>query len=335
MKIFLTGATGFVGHHVARALAAEGAELRMLVRKSSNLAHLEGIPGDTYLGDLAEPEALRAVLGGCDAVVHVAADYRLWIRDPQAMYRVNVEGTRDLLRLAREAGVPRVVYTSSVATMRFRRDGLIINEDTPVELADMVGHYKRSKFLAEQQAIAAAEDGQQVIILNPTTPIGPNDAKPTPTGRIFVDFLNGKFPAYMDTGLNLVDVAEVARAHVAALSKGQPGHRYILGGENLSLKQILDKMSAMPSSSSGSPAASADVSRAPPWKRCAWAARRCMPAAPTRSRNWASALCLCTRPCVPPSSGSAPTATRRNHDPSRNHRRHARRTETAGARLAA
>jgi len=230
---------------VARALAAEGAELRMLVRKSSNLAHLEGIPGDTYLGDLAEPEALRAVLGGCDAVVHVAADYRLWIRDPQAMYRVNVEGTRDLLRLAREAGVPRVVYTSSVATMRFRRDGLIINEDTPVELADMVGHYKRSKFLAEQQAIAAAEDGQQVIILNPTTPIGPNDAKPTPTGRIFVDFLNGKFPAYMDTGLNLVDVAEVARAHVAALSKGQPGHRYILGGENLSLKQILDKMSAI------------------------------------------------------------------------------------------
>ena len=245
MKIFLTGATGFVGHHVARALAAEGAELRMLVRKSSNLAHLEGIPGDTYLGDLAEPEALRAVLGGCDAVVHVAADYRLWIRDPQAMYRVNVEGTRDLLRLAREAGVPRVVYTSSVATMRFRRDGLIINEDTPVELADMVGHYKRTKFLAEQQAIAAAEDGQQVIILNPTTPIGPNDAKPTPTGRIFVDFLNGKFPAYMDTGLNLVDVAEVARAHVAALSKGQPGHRYILGGENLSLKQILDKMSAI------------------------------------------------------------------------------------------
>ena len=245
MKIFLTGATGFVGHHVARALTAEGAELRMLVRKSSNLAHLEGIPGDTYLGDLAEPEALRAVLGGCDAVVHVAADYRLWIRDPQAMYRVNVEGTRDLLRLAREAGVPRVVYTSSVATMRFRRDGLIINEDTPVELADMVGHYKRSKFLAEQQAIAAAEDGQQVIILNPTTPIGPNDAKPTPTGRIFVDFLNGKFPAYMDTGLNLVDVAEVARAHVAALSKGQPGHRYILGGENLSLKQILDKMSAI------------------------------------------------------------------------------------------
>jgi dihydroflavonol-4-reductase len=177
--------------------------------------------------------------------MHVAADYRLWIRDPDAMYRANVDGTRDLLRLAREAGVRRVVYTSSVATMHFRTDGIVVNEDTPVSLADMVGHYKRSKFMAEQQAIAAAQDGQQVMILNPTTPIGPNDAKPTPTGRIFVDFLKGKFPAYMDTGLNLVDVSEVARTHVVALTKGKPGRRYILGGENLTLKQILDKMSAI------------------------------------------------------------------------------------------
>jgi dihydroflavonol-4-reductase len=245
MKIFLTGATGFVGHHVAKALAAEGAELRMLVRKTSNLANLEGIAGETHVGDLAEPESIRPALAGCDAVMHVAADYRLWIPDPKAMYRVNVDGTRDLLRLAREAGVPRFVYTSSVATMHFRTDGLVINEDTPVSLSDMIGHYKRSKFLAERQAIAAAQDGQQVVILNPTTPIGPNESKPTPTGRIFVDFLNGKFPAYMDTGLNLVDVAEVARAHVAALTLGQPGHRYILGGENLTLKQILDKMAAI------------------------------------------------------------------------------------------
>ena len=245
MKVFLTGATGFVGHHVARALAAQGADLRMLVRKTSNLSNLEGISGETHVGDLAQPESLRAALAGCDAVVHVAADYRLWIRDPQAMYRANVDGTRDLLRLAREAGVRRFVYTSSVATMHFRTDGLVINEDTPVSLADMIGHYKRSKFMAEQQAIAAAQDGQQVVILNPTTPIGPNDQKPTPTGRIFVDFLNGKFPAYMDTGLNLVDVAEVARTHVYALTKGQSGRRYILGGENLTLKQILDKMSAI------------------------------------------------------------------------------------------
>jgi dihydroflavonol-4-reductase len=188
---------------------------------------------------------LKPALSGCDAVVHVAADYRLWIPDPAAMYRANVDGTRELLRLAREAGVPRVVYTSSVATMHFRTDGIVINEDTPVSLADMVGHYKRSKFMAEQVAIEAAQAGQQVMILNPTSPIGSNDSKPTPTGRIVLDFLNGKFPAYMDTGLNLVDVAEVARAHVAALTKGQPGRRYILGGENLTLKQILDKMSAI------------------------------------------------------------------------------------------
>jgi dihydroflavonol-4-reductase len=245
MKVFLTGATGFVGHHVAHALAAEGADLRMLVRKTSNLANLEGIRGETHLGDLSDPESIRPALSGCGAVVHVAADYRLWIRDPKAMYRANVDGTRELLRISREAGVPRVVYTSSVATMHFRTDGLIINEDTPVALSDMVGHYKRSKFLAECEAIQAAEAGQQVIILNPTTPIGPNDTKPTPTGRIFVDFLNRKFPAYMDTGLNLVDVAEVARTHVAALTLGEPGQRYILGGENLTLKQILDKMSAI------------------------------------------------------------------------------------------
>jgi dihydroflavonol-4-reductase len=245
MKVFVTGATGFVGHHVARALAAEGADLRLLVRKSSNLQNLEGIRGETVVGDLLAPESLRPAMAGCNAVMHVAADYRLWIRDPAAMYRANVDGTRELLRMAREAGVPRVVYTSSVATMHFRTDGLVINEDTPVSIKDMVGHYKRSKFLAEQEAIKAAAGGQKVIILNPTTPIGPNDAKPTPTGRIFVDFLNGKFPAYMDTGLNLVDVAEVARTHVAALTMGTPGKRYILGGENLTLKQILDKMSAI------------------------------------------------------------------------------------------
>ena len=245
MKIFVTGATGFVGHHVAKALAEQGANLRLLVRKSSKLSNLEGIAGDTVIGDLSKPESYAPALQGCDAILHVAADYRLWIGDPDTMYRANVDGTRDLLKLAREARVRRVVYTSSVATMAFRADGIVVNEDTPVSINDMVGHYKRSKFLAEQQAIAAAKDGQQVIILNPTTPIGPNDSKPTPTGRIFVDFLNHKFPAYVDTGLNLVDVAEIARIHVAALEVGKPGRRYILGGENLTLKQILDKMSAI------------------------------------------------------------------------------------------
>jgi dihydroflavonol-4-reductase len=245
MKIFLTGSTGFVGHHVANALSAQGADLRLLTRKTSSLKNLEGIRGETVVGDLLEPESMRRAIAGCDAVVHVAADYRLWIPDPKAMYRANVDGTRELLRLAREAGVKRFVYTSSVATMHFRTDGIVINEDTPVTLADMVGHYKRSKFLAEEEAVKAAQAGQQVIILNPTTPIGPNDAKPTPTGRVFVDFLNGKFPAYIDTGMNLVDVAEVARAHAQALTAGRPGRTYILGGENLTLKQILDKMSAI------------------------------------------------------------------------------------------
>jgi dihydroflavonol-4-reductase len=245
MRIFLTGATGFVGYHVARALGDEGADLRLLIRRSSNPKNLEGLQGETFVGDLAHPETLRPALDGIDAVVHVAADYRLWIPDPDAMYRANVDGTRELLRLAREAGVRRFVYTSSVATMRFFTDGAVSDEETPVSLADMVGHYKRSKFLAEREAIKAADSGQQVMILNPTTPIGPHDVKPTPTGRIFVDFLKRKFPAYVDTGLNLVDVGEVARAHVLALTRGAPGRRYILGGENLTLKQILDRMSAL------------------------------------------------------------------------------------------
>jgi dihydroflavonol-4-reductase len=161
------------------------------------------------------------------------------------MRRANVDGTRELLRLARRAGVKRFVYTSSVSTMHFHTDGRIIDEDTPVSLRDMVGHYKRSKFLAEREAVAAAREGQQVVILNPTAPIGANDAKPTPTGRIVVDFLNRRFPAYMDTGLNLVDVSEVARAHVDALTRGESGRPYILGGENLTLKQILDRMAAI------------------------------------------------------------------------------------------
>jgi len=245
MKVFLTGSTGFIGSHVARAYAEQSVELRLLTRKTSNLAAIESIPAQIVVGDLSQPESLRSAIRGCDALVHVAADYRLWVRDPKLMYAVNVEGTRDLLRIAREEGVAKVVYTSSVATMGFKADGTIVNEDTPITLADMIGHYKRSKFLGEQEAIRAAKAGQHVMILNPTTPIGPGDAKPTPTGRIIVDFLNKKFPAYVDTGLNLVDVTEVARMHVVVLERGTPGERYILGGENLTLKQILDRMSAI------------------------------------------------------------------------------------------
>ncbi len=249
MRVFVTGSTGFLGAHVTRELARQGAQLRLLVRATSHLGNLEGIDAETFVGDLLEPESLRPGMAGCEAVMHVAADYRLWVRDPKQMYAANVDGTRELLRIAREERVRCVVYTSSVATMAFRADGMLVDESTPVSLENMIGHYKRSKFLAEQVAIEAAHRGaalgQRVMILNPSTPIGAYDVKPTPTGRIVVDFLNRRFPAYMDTGLNLVDATEVARAHVAALELGTPGERYILGGENLTLKQILDKMSAI------------------------------------------------------------------------------------------
>jgi len=244
MRLFLTGATGFVGSHVAALAAEHGSDLRLLARKTSNTANLPK-NAELILGDLREPAAFASALQGCDAILHVAADYRLWVPDPADMYKANVEGTRELLRLAREAGVPRVVYTSSVATMGFKTDGTIVDEATPVSEADMIGHYKRSKWMAEQVALEAARAGQQVIILNPTTPIGALDTKPTPTGRIVVDFLNKNFPAYVDTGLNLVDVAEIARMHLVALQKGTPGERYILGGENLTLKQILDRLAAI------------------------------------------------------------------------------------------
>jgi dihydroflavonol-4-reductase len=243
MRLFVTGATGFVGAHVAQKAAAEGAELRLLARPTSNTSRLPQ-NADVVVGDLRSPEQFASALRGCDALIHVAADYRLWVPDPADMYQANVEGTRTLLRLAREAGVPRVVYTSSVATMGFHGNA-VVDEDTPVSEADMIGHYKRSKWMAEQVALEAAHAGQQVIVLNPTTPIGALDTRPTPTGRIVVDFLNKNFPAYVDTGLNLVDVEEIARMHLVALERGRVGERYILGGENLTLKQILDRLSAI------------------------------------------------------------------------------------------
>jgi dihydroflavonol-4-reductase len=241
MRLFITGATGFVGSHVARLAATQGAELRLLARKTSNTNNLP-TGADIVIGDLRDPAAFANALKGCNALLHIAADYRLWVPDPAEMYKANVDGTRELLKLAREAGVPRVIYTSSVATMGFKTDGTIVDEDTPVSEADMIGHYKRSKWQAEQIVLEAARDGQQVIVLNPTTPIGSIDTKPTPTGRIVVDFLKRKFPAYVDTGLNLVDVEEIARIHVTALELGRVGERYILGGENLTLKQILDRL---------------------------------------------------------------------------------------------
>jgi dihydroflavonol-4-reductase len=245
LKAFVTGATGFVGSHVARALAERGADLRLLVRSNSNPKNIQDLPGDRVIGDLRDPSSLEKAISGCDAVFHVAADYRLWIRDPDQMYRSNVEGTRAVLDSARRNGVRRVVYTSSVATMGFTSNGRPADEQSPVVLESMIGHYKRSKFMAEQVALDAGKSGMEVVVVNPTTPVGEQDIKPTPTGRIIVDFLKKKFPAYVDTGLNLVDATECARGHVGAYEKGRSGERYILGGENLTLKQILDKLAAI------------------------------------------------------------------------------------------
>ena len=242
MLAFVTGATGFLGSHVARVLAEQGAALRLLVRPTSNLRNLRGLKAETATGDLRDAASLQKAMTGCDTVFHVAADYRLWVRDPDQMYRSNVGGTRAILEAAGRNGVARVVYTSSVATMGFTSDGHPADEDSPVSLAEMIGHYKRSKFMAEQVAMEAGRSGLHVVTVNPTTPVGERDVKPTPTGRIVVDFLKRKFPAYVETGLNLVDVRECARGHIAALEKGTPGQRYILGGENLTLKQILDKL---------------------------------------------------------------------------------------------
>jgi dihydroflavonol-4-reductase len=242
MLAFVTGATGFLGSHVARALADQGAELRLLVRATSNLKNLEGLRAETATGDLRDAGSLEKAMSGCEAVFHVAADYRLWVCDPAEMYRSNVEGTRAILEAARKNGVQRVVHTSSVATIGFRKDGHPADEDSPVSLADMIGPYKRSKFMAEQIAMEAGRSGMDVVTVNPTTPVGEQDVKPTPTGRIVVDFLKRKFPAYVETGLNVVDVKECARGHISAFEKGRSGERYILGGENLTLKQILDKL---------------------------------------------------------------------------------------------
>jgi dihydroflavonol-4-reductase len=245
MLAFVTGATGFVGSHVARVLAEQGADLRLLVRSDSDPKNIEGLKADRVVGDLCDPASLEKGMAGCDVVFHVAADYRLWVRDPERMYRANVEGTRAILKAALQNGVRRVVYTSSVATMGFSSNGHVADENSPVSLENMIGPYKRSKFLAEKVAMEAGHSGMDVVVVNPSTPVGERDIKPTPTGGIILDFLKKKFPAYVDTGLNLVDVSECAHGHVAALEKGRSGERYILGGENLTLKQILDKLAAI------------------------------------------------------------------------------------------
>lgn len=230
---------------MAELLEAMGAEVRVLTRKTSRSENLEMLKAERIVGDLRDFDSLKKGMAGCEVVFHVAADYRLWTRNPEEMYASNVEGTRSIIRAAQETGVRRVVYTSSVATMGFGYNGYIVNEATPVHAGMMIGHYKKSKFQAEQVALEMAQAGADVVIVNPSTPIGERDIKPTPTGQIVVDFLKKKFPAYVDTGLNLVDVRECAQGHINAMERGRSGERYILGGENLTLKQILDKLASI------------------------------------------------------------------------------------------
>lgn len=242
----ITGATGFVGSAVLRRLLDAGHSVRALVRAGSDRRNLRGLPVETAEGDLRDRASLERILRGCDALFHVAADYRLWVRDPRELYESNVAGTRSILVAAGEVGVSRIVYTSSVATLGLNADGSPADEETPVTLDDMIGHYKRSKFLAEAEARRlAAEHGLPVVIVNPSAPVGPRDIKPTPTGRVILDAARGRLPAYVDTGLNVVHVDDVAEGHWLAFERGSVGERYVLGGENLTLREILTRVAAL------------------------------------------------------------------------------------------
>jgi dihydroflavonol-4-reductase len=246
MIALVTGASGFVGSAVARALLADGMPVRALVRAGSSRRNLAGLDVETVEGDITVPESLTSALSGCRYVFHVAADYRLWAPDPEPLYRTNVQGSINVVEAARRAGVERLVYTSSVAALGLNADRSPADETTPVSIADMVGPYKRSKYQAEQavrERAAALE--LATVIVNPSTPLGPGDIKPTPTGRIVLEAARGRMPAFVDTGLNVVHVDDVARGHLLALERGTPGERYILGGENMSLKQILDTIAGL------------------------------------------------------------------------------------------
>jgi dihydroflavonol-4-reductase len=245
MKALVTGATGFVGAAVSRALLAAGWQVRVLARRGSDRRNLSGLEVDVAEGDLTDLDSLAIAAAGCEGLFHVAADYRLGARDPSQLYRNNVEGTRNVLSAARRAGVRRIVYTSSVATVGIPADGSPGDERTPTALEAMIGHYKRSKFMAEEVVREAAREGTSVIIVSPSTPVGPGDVKPTPTGQLVLDAAAGRMPAYVDTGLNIVHVDDVAAGHLLAYERGQAGERYILGGEDMTLREILALISSL------------------------------------------------------------------------------------------
>jgi dihydroflavonol-4-reductase len=245
MKAFVTGATGFVGANVVRTLLANGYEVRTLIRPSANTANIDGLNLERIEGSLSDKHALRSAMRGCTALFHVAALYSLWTKDAEALYKSNVDGTRNILDAARDAGIERIVYTSSVAALGVPAPDRVGDERLHTIAAQLVSDYKKSKYLAEQEALTRARQGQHIVIVNPSTPIGAYDIKPTPTGDIVLRFLNKRMPAYVDTGLNIVDVEDVARAHILALDRGKPGERYILGNRNLTLKELLDILSSL------------------------------------------------------------------------------------------
>jgi dihydroflavonol-4-reductase len=241
----VTGGTGFIGAHVVRALLSKGRAVRCLVRPGSNRRNLEGLAVELFEGDLRDRRSLEGAVRGVSTLYHVAADYRLWTKDPGELYRSNVGGTENVLSAASEAGIPRIVYTSSVGALGLTADGSPADEKTPVSRDTIVGHYKKSKFDAERVALAYAARGLPVVIVNPSTPVGELDVKPTPTGQLIVDFLNRRLPAYVDTGLNVVDVKDVAAGHLLAAEKGRAGETYILGHRNMTLKEILDMLASV------------------------------------------------------------------------------------------
>ena len=246
MKTFITGASGFVGSAVLRKLIEAGHSVVALVRPNSDRSNLHGLPVEIVTGDLTDPDSFASSLVGCDSLFHVAADYRLWVPKPAEMYETNVTGTRNLMLAAAKAEVERIVYTSSVATLGLNSDGAPADETTPVTFANMIGHYKRSKFLAEAEVKRLAEEENlPVVIVNPSTPVGPRDIRPTPSGRVIIDAASGRIPAYVDTGLNLVHVDDVAAGHLLAFTRGTIGERYILGAENMTLKELLTEVAIM------------------------------------------------------------------------------------------
>lgn len=239
MTSLVTGATGFIGANIVRALLAAGETVRVLVRRGSNTRNIDGLPLEIVPGDLRQAASLRTALHGCQTLYHAAAHYSLWTPHPEEVYTINVEGTSHLLQAALELGVAKVVYTSSVATLTLPADGSAADEMMPLPLSQALGHYKRSKILAEQRVMALCAQGLPVVLVHPSAPVGPWDIKPTPTGKIIVDFLRRKMPAYLDTGLNLIDVRDVAHGHLLAAERGTIGERYILGHRNISLRDIL------------------------------------------------------------------------------------------------